>query len=458
MRRRSSSLGMLRGLTVWACLAAVAAVLLVAPSAPAQVFERSRSVGGVAIDTAGMLDNARIDDVGTLARLRAEALGAVPPVLNEAVPLRKVSLRRLEAAIAECRQSGRKLPDQIKYLAGLQSIRYVFVYPEQQDIVLVGPAEGWKVGPQGVIVGVHTGRPVMLLDDLLVAIRSANQAARGGITCSIDPTPEGLQRLRAHVSRLRTIGNPQATAAGIERALGMQQISVTGVPATTHFARVLVAADYRMKRIAMGFDRSPVAGLPSYLSMLPASGRGMSNMMPRWWLEPDYDALVRDSDGLAFELPAGSVKAMTEEDFLTAAGNKQHTGQANLLAQRWADLMTQKYQELAKVEPIFGQLQNCMELAVVSALIFKERLPEKVDWNMPVLLDGAQVAADEFPAPKQVASRATLMKKGRNWVITASGGVLINSWQLADRVKQGDSPQSARAAAASQSAESWWWN
>ncbi len=458
MCRRVPSFGSFGGLVVWTCLVAVVGVLLVATSAPAQVFERSRSVGGVSIDLSGFLDNARIDDIGTLARLRAEALGDVPAALGEPVPLRKVSLRRLEAAIAECRRSGRELPDEVKYLAGLQGIRYVFVYPEQQDIVLVGPAEGWKVGPQGMVVGVNTGRPVMLLDDLLVALRSAGQAARGGITCSIDPTSEGLQRLRAHVSRLSTIGNPQATAAGIEQVLGAQQISVTGVPATSHFARVLVAADYRMKRIAMGFERSPVAGLPSFLSMVPATGRGMSNMMPRWWLEPNYESLVRDSEGLAYELPAGSVKAMTEEDFLTAAGNKQHTRQAGPQAQRWADLMTQKYPELAVAEPIFGQLQNCMELAIVSALIFKERLPEKVDWNMPVLLDGTRLPADEFPAPKSVASRATLMKKGTNWVITASGGVVINSWQVADQVKQHDSPRAARAAAATQSQANWWWN
>lgn len=458
MRRRIPSFGSFGGLVVWAFLAAVGGVLLYSTPAAAQ-WERSRAVGGISIDPSGLLDNARIDDLGTLARLRAEALSDVPAGLVEAVPLRKLSLRRLEATIAQCRQSGQELPDEVKYLAGLQGIRYVFVYPEQQDIVLVGPAEGWKVGPQGTVVGVNTGRPVMLLDDLLVALRSAGRAAQGGITCSIDPTPEGLQRLRAHVSRLSTIGNPQATAAGIEQALGLQQISVTGVPATSHFARVLVAADYRMKRIAMGFDRAPVAGLPSFLSMIPGSSRGMSNMLPRWWLEPNYDSLRRDPQGLAYELPAGSVKAMTEEDFLTAAGSKQHTGQASPLARRWAELMTEAYPQLAVAEPIFGQLQNCMELAIVSALIFKERLPEKADWHMPVLLDGAQLPADEFPAPKTVASRATLMRKsGGNWVITASGGVLINSWQVADQVKQDAAPQAARAAAATRPQDNWWWN
>ena len=49
---------------------------------------------------------------------------------------------------------------------------------------------------------------------------------------------------------------------------------VNGVPADSHFARVLVAADYRMKRLAMNFDPSPVNGLPSYLHMIkPGAAR-----------------------------------------------------------------------------------------------------------------------------------------------------------------------------------------
>ena len=54
-----------------------------------------------------------------------------------------------------------------------------------------GPAKAGKSTHRDNIVGVTTGRPVLLLDDLLVALRTAEQAAQGGITCSIDPTAEG---------------------------------------------------------------------------------------------------------------------------------------------------------------------------------------------------------------------------------------------------------------------------
>ena len=63
-----------------------------------------------------------------------------------------------------------------------------------------------------------------------------------------------------------------------------QNITVTGVPNTSRFAQVMVAADYRMKRLAMHFDKAPVRGLPSFLDLMPASSRRLE--LPRWWLAP----------------------------------------------------------------------------------------------------------------------------------------------------------------------------
>ena len=111
----------------------------------------------------------------------------------------------------------------------------------------------------------------------------------------------------------------------------MQRISVARRARTSHFARVLVAADYRMKRSGDEFDPSPVRGLPSYLQMVKPRNAACST--PRFWLEPKYEALLRDADGLALELRGSGVKAMTEEDFVTATGNVQHSGKASPLAQ-----------------------------------------------------------------------------------------------------------------------------
>jgi hypothetical protein len=416
------------------------------------VVSTIQPVGGVSINTDGVLSLARTEDLDTLSKLRQQSLEKIPAELNPAVEMRKISLRRLEAVVEECAKNKKPIPDAVKYLAGLQHIRYVFVYPEQKDIVLVGPGEGWKVDAKGNVIGIVTGRPVMLLDDLLIALRTARAAARGGITCSIDPTPEGLARVKASPHGR----DPQTVARDLENALGMQRISVEGVPATSHFARVLVAADYRMKRIAMNFDPSPVRGLPNYLQMVRPGARAM--LSPRFWLEPKYEGLLRDADRLAFELHSSGVKAMTEEDHVAASGTIEHSGKASPTAQRWADIMTAKYAELAVADPIFGQLQNCMDLAIVGALIVKERLAEKAGYSMPTLMESPEVQPVVFNAPKQVPSMASTLKKGRNWVISVSGGVAIQSWALADTAKQSDAVSSVRVQAAPAETTNWCWN
>ncbi|MHB1037794.1 MAG: DUF1598 domain-containing protein [Pirellulales bacterium] len=421
-------------------------------------FITTRAVGGVAIDTEGILQSATVDAQGQLRQLRLRALQEIPGDLNQPTELRKISLRGIEAAIEKHRQDGKPLPDAIRYLAGLQRIRYVFVYPEQNDIVLAGPAEGWRVDPRGNVVGATTGRPVLLLDDLLVALRTARPAAQTGISCSIDPTAEGLARLQRLTKQLRNIGpDPKATLAGIEKTLGYQTITVTGVPADSHFARVMVAADYRMKRLAMNFEEPPVRGLPSFLEMMKAGSRGMQNMLPRWWLAPNYDPLLTDEGGLAWEFRAAGVKAMTEEDYVTASGARQHTGKANPVAQKWADNMTAKYAELAVADPVFGELRNCMDLAVVGALVVKEDLAGKAGYSMPILLDSS-LATEEFCAPKKVDSIASCIKKGSTWLISASGGVQLSSWAVADKHEPSKTLAPVRAKATPAKNANWWWN
>lgn len=414
-------------------------------------------VGGVLVDTDGILRNAAVDNQGRLNAIRGLALDPVPGDLSQDSDLRKVSLRRLEEAIRQHVESKQELPESILFLAGLQQIRYVLVYPEQNDIVLAGPAEGWKLNPRGAVVGKTNGQPVLMLDDLLVSLRTTAAPTRSVISCSIDPTPEGLQRLSAHARKLRTIGNPQATAMGIEEQLGPQKITVSGVPETSHFARVMVAADYRMKRVSMGLEPSPVQGLSSFLDMMKATGQGMSNMLPRWWLAPDYQPLLRDADGLTWELRGGSVKAMAENDFLAADGTRQQGGKADPISQRWADMMTQRYGDLSKADPVFGQLRNCMDLAVVSALIVKEGLAQKVDCELPMLVGSSGLPAAELNAPKQVDSKASLVNKGRKWMI-AAGGVSINPWAIVDDVQQNDQIAEVRTKVASGNQTSWWWD
>lgn len=450
-----------RRLLSYLCASAVAAVAIacfsVRPACAQIGIGLGRAVGGVAIDASGVLANAAQGDVDELREVRMKGMADTPEDLMEPNELRKVSLRGIVAALAECRDKDQKVPEEIQFLAGLQRIRYVLVYPEQNDIVLVGYGEGWKVGDTGEYVGVKTGRPVLLLDDLLVALQTATAAAKGGISCSIDPTPEGIQRLQRLTAEHKAAGVDRAeTVKMMAAAVGPQTITLEGVPATSHFARVMVAADYRMKRFQMGFEPVPITGLKSYMDMLKPGSR--QQVSPRFWMATNYDALLTDADGLAWELRGQGVKTMTEDALFAKDGERKLTGKANPIAKKWADTMTAKYDELSRREPIFGQLRNCMDLAVIGALIVKERLAEKAACDLSSLTDPMVSPVVILSAPKQVNSETSVREVGGDWITSTSGGVQIHSWGVADRKERSDALAPVRDKAARGKQTGWRWN
>jgi hypothetical protein len=430
-----------------------ATFLTVTNAARAQFF-RTGAVGGVKVDVDGVVSHAEVGELKQLQAAWEQGLEDVPQDLEAWTDLRFVSLRQLESQVAEARAKNGPLPDAVRFLAGLQRVKYVLVYPEQRDVVLAGPAEGWRVDLRGSVVGRGTGRPVLTLDDLMVALRVAESSNISGISCSIDPTAEGLQRMEQLSRHLSARGGPELAARQMEQAVGPQNITVTGVPPTSHFARVIVAADFRMKRLGMGFEPAPVDGMPSFLDMAKSRRRALNNMMPRWWLAPMYEPLRRDGDGLAWELRGQGVKCLTEQGFL-ADGRLERTGKADVTAQKWADTFTDKFEELSREDSTFGQLRNVMDLAVVAALLTKERLLERSGLEAPNLL--AEQPLEEYPVPRTVPSQASFVKAGREWVISVSGGVQIYPWQVADRTELAADLSTARADRPT-AHNSWYWH
>ena len=314
--------------TVFA-LAATLGALLGVPKAECQVIQQA--IGGVQIDAHGVLSRAPKQLRKTAAELIREQLAQVPDDFAGPTELRFVSLKEIESALREAIATGQPIDDNVRYLQGLQRIEYLLVYPERQDIVIAGRAEAWTVSALGEVVGATSGMPVMWLDDLLMALRSTEAARTVGISCSIDPTPQGRQSLERYLARQQRFHS--SVARGMEEALGPQQITITGVPADSHFARVLVAADFQMKRFAMGLESAPIDGLPSFIQLIK-QGRGrVDNLMPRWWMACDYEALGKTADGLGWQIRGRGVKVMTEDDIVHADGTTTGSGRANPVAE-----------------------------------------------------------------------------------------------------------------------------
>ena len=408
-------------------------------------------VGGIKVDADGVARRVLTANDGKFKNAKFK-IGTSTKDVTKKSSLRKISLKRLEKLLATHLAEQKALPREVELMAGLRSIEYVFVDDENKDIILAGPAGAWKSGPDGSFVASDSGWPVMQLIDLVDAFRVSKKKLQQGMTCSMDASEEGLKRY-ARLSRKRM----STSARGIKsakKAIGPFQIKLDGIPSQSHFAHVLVAADIMMKRIGMNLETTSVKGVPGYMELLEQSNSN-AHSMPRWWLEMDYDPIVRNESGSIWKISSG-VKAQTQAEFLDEQGNKQVQQEADDVAKKWTKGFTSNYEKLCREFPVFGQLQNCMDLAVVAALIERYDLRGHSGLSLATLRDEKQISTATMPAPLTTDPELSFVQKARSTIVCVSGGVDLNCWKVAGNVKA-DQQLAIKEAKASQSTH-WWWD
>ena len=434
----------------------------------------AQAVGGVFIDAEGILRQTTSPTASDkLKQIQFESVsGPTSTDVAKSSKLRKISLSRLEARLAHLHSEGKPIPSEMQFLAGLQAVQYVFFFPDQNDVVLAGPAEGWQQIPSGEVVGRRSNRPVLHLDDLVVALRSAFGSYGNApfIGCSIDPTAEGLDKYVRYMSSLGKFDSSRAeeTFSGMARALGMQSIRLFGIPASSRFSLKMVAADYRLKRIALGHDPSHVRQVTNYLDLAVKRSSSRTKKQHRWWFVGDFDAIEHTADETAFELRGQAVKVVTAPSFPTSASTKSEKPSRS--AARFAHSFSKHLPKIARKLPIFAELQNLTRLAVAAQLIAeKHRVQNKTSvdsagWSPHHFLDEKNCGIQEFNVPSEVPSIANYRRSpGKQWVISVSGGVEIRPRELAGRKFRKESNNSAlrqtqeKIRTTSQTAN-WWWD
>ena len=425
---------------------------------------------GVLVDADGVLRRLSSDDFsGQLMRQRMEqARTSLNRDIARRSQLRKVSLTRLAKLIKQSIDQGHGPDEAMRNLAGLTRIKYVFYYPETKDIVLAGPAEGWFLDDTGRPIGMETGQPTIELQDLVVALRAFSPKSKGNplVYCSIDATDEGLARMQQFLDRVgRTFSggiDEQFIVEGLRESMGMQVVSLGGIPANTHFAQVMVEADYRMKLIGIGLQPPP-ARFKSYVALANFASIA-SNAMCRWWFVPDYQRVKISEDGNAAELVGNGVKLVGEDEVVSGSGQRQQTGRQNRASRKFTDGFTKKYAEIARNAPVYAQLRNCVDLLVAAAFIQENDLYAKAAWDLSVLGDESIFPVQSFNAPQHVETAVNSVWKGRQLATPVGGGVQIQARQaLSEQNLIADEDGDVTAARdsidlSSLSADTWWWD
>ena len=422
--------------------------------------------GGVIVDPQGVLrQKALADDRnGELAAKKAAAaktnLGRDWPPIARSARCRSIAWKR-PSSITKGRS-----PTRCSYLAGLLRVRYVFYYPESKDIVLAGPAEGWLADPAGRAVGLTSGRPVVQLQDLVVALRAFPPGKPGQrvIGCSIDPTPEGLaamQRFLRATGGQATPADTQYIVNGLRASLGLQTVTINGVSPKTNFA-----ADPGGGRLPHEAHRhrpgTPPVHLVSFVERANPA-QVSNNALFRWYFVPDYQCVRVSDDNLAMELVGDGVKLVGEDELVGAGGGRQAAAsRGNRASQAFVLSFTKKYAELAERSPVYAELRNVIDLSVVAAYIQQQDYYGKAGWTMPVLGNEKSFAVEIQNAPQQVESAVAAIWKGNRLTTPIGGGVHIRGQRGGQTQppagREGQSVEAPRGNQLHLAEGQWWWD
>lgn len=365
-------------------------------------------VSGVYIDAAGMVRNAKRDLVAAAraAKLRAMKDKADPTLVYISVPRLLEDARNRQAA-------GKAIPDDVRFLRGMTKLQYIFVDTETNDLVIAGPSEKLDNMNPRRPVGVRTGRPALQLDDLVMAFRLAGPDARKrGFGCSIDMPTGAQEAVNRIMSGPKT--KRETRLADLAEAVGPQTVRIINLAADTRFAATCVEADYALKRLTIGLDRSPVP------SVRYRMGRGGAQFTRWWFAGNDAPALAADATGTTFEITGPTLAVVTAPE--------ANSRGKNAVAEQYAERFTAKIDEFAAAVPEIADLWNLTDLALLAALVKSERIDRKIGWDVRSI---ASYKVAKVVAPK---TADTLVNHASSTY--AVGGVWVEPAGLLRRVSE----------------------
>jgi hypothetical protein len=368
-----------------------------------------------------------------------------PLAAQEPAPrLRRIWLRLLLNQVEEDLRAGKKLTDQERYLAGLTGVKYLYLDEENRDLILEGPAEDkWQAREDGIVIGEKTGQPLLQLDDFAIAWRNAI-GANPPPSVSLEHRQESIQRIQEFIR-----GTPQPKTAAartdytrrMQEAWGPQDAVTGGVPTNTRFNKVMVDADWEMKRISLGLSDTGVEKFPTYVDLAFDDWRrrvmaeGVNARKPeggsRFWFFPAYTEFAHSEKRDAVEIPGEPVELLTETHFQNIAQGRQIAQEPSAAAKDFVKAFTTKYPAVAQKNPLFADLRNLFDWVAVTRLIRLLDAPSRIGWDLGFLAKGYPVTALQVPAtmPGQVALRHADVKVAQgtaSLVFPARGGVSID--------------------------------
>ncbi|MFB3895389.1 MAG: DUF1598 domain-containing protein [bacterium] len=301
-------------------------------------------------------------------------------------PVTALSLQVLQQQL----QSG-KISADLMQLGGIKQIDGYVVDAETHDVILFGTA--------------GSGIP-LYLDDFVTALRSVmvDNASPG---CSIDPAEPTLLKLRKFSQDFSMITSTTIANTVLEefKRIGTEQqnVRVITVPHNSHFAQVMVTADYYTKRISNGTAVTELKGFKSLAALateklqqdVAAGKHPQLTMYNRFWFTPG-DIQFSPGDKIV-RLTQCEVKLLTEQEFLNPQGKLVGSGNEQPMAQAFVQEFTNRYDEIAAAAPIFADLKSLFRMVAIAKGMQYDNALSTAGLNLDFILNKYRINPARVP-------------------------------------------------------------
>ena len=318
--------------------------------------------------------NSRLQNITELnTRYRAFSLRVLQEQLNGAVTDRRI--------------------ESIENFAGITKMIGYIIDQDNADLILYGIVDG--------------DLPKLHLEDFVVALRNVwglyrHKYGHHNPACSIDPYSHNSKRLERiaqsitpHISRSLL----QEIKQFEEACTALQEVNVYGIPFHTRFAKIMVQADYKMKKYVDGSESLPFEDYSCLIDIYIAKMiRDVENnespplVMTNWnrfWFYPGPQFLT-ESDNIV-RIDRCPVYLLTNRIY-HSGGQLRDSRQVDCLAEKFAEYITLNYNKIKKVLPIYQELENVFRFVALSRAIHLKSAHEKSGIDLSYLLH-------QFPIP-----------------------------------------------------------
>ena len=340
----------------------------------------------------------------------------------KARPEKAVSLRQISAALAAGKPAR---------FEGMTRLDGYVIDDDNKDIVLFGIVE--------------RGQPELAAADFVVALRSAfkrgidpkdgtDYSKRAAI--SLDTNPEVFHRL--HEFQTANVDGRRKYA---ELCKTPQKVRVDGMIRHTRVAKVLIDADYRMKRVGQGLETLPIsspfpgdfeAKIREWRAQLEAGQEpDVPSNLTRYWFTPGHFSHAVSDDGGKMVCIDHAQVVLKDEDQIYKEGVDVASGAVNAYARAFTCAWTERMEDTYQAEPLWRDMHNMFRNFALSRIMYDLHAFDKADLESEFLLERCELPRVEVPDTLPGISRMEVYVRRRKggstttYARTVCGGVSV---------------------------------